>query len=62
LNHRNLHATVTDKNCHGPDAGRKCIGCSLAVDRQAKIILQATYGEAAEELRVVEVDLRTVAP
>jgi hypothetical protein len=41
----------------GPWAGRKCIGCSLAVDRNANILVQASYGEQAEELRVVELQL-----
>lgn len=41
----------------GPWAGRKCIGCSLAVDRQGQIALQAGYGESAETLPEVVLQL-----
>lgn len=41
----------------GPWVGRKCIGCSLAVDRHGKVLLQASYGEQAEELRIVEIEI-----
>lgn len=39
----------------GPWAGRKCIGCSLAVDAAGREILQGPYGEDAESLIVVDV-------
>ena len=42
----------------GPWAGRKCIGCSLAVGPGGTILAQGHYGEAAEELIVVEVEPR----
>ncbi|MCW5978391.1 MAG: carbon-nitrogen hydrolase family protein [Bryobacteraceae bacterium] len=39
----------------GPWQGRKCIGCSLAVAPGGEVIARGPYGEAAEELIVVEV-------
>lgn len=39
----------------GPWAGRKCIGCSLAVDAAGREILQGPYGEDAESLILIEV-------
>ena len=42
----------------GPWAGRKCIGCSLAVGPSGDVLLQGPYGEAAEALLNVEVTLR----
>lgn len=44
---------VTD----GPWKGRICIGCSLAVDYTGKIIHYGSYGENAEELKIIS--LRT---
>ena len=41
----------------GPWQGRKCIGCSLVVDRRGQVVLQGPYGETAEELLVVELEL-----
>lgn len=41
----------------GPWKGRKCIGCSLAVGPEG-VLLQGPYGEAAEALLTVEVDVR----
>ena len=43
----------------GPWAGRKCIGCSLAVGRDGEIVAEGPYGEQAEA--VISVDLE-VAP
>jgi predicted amidohydrolase len=37
--------------------GYKCIGCSLAVGPGGEILVQGPYGEKAEELLVVPVDL-----
>jgi predicted amidohydrolase len=39
----------------GPWQGRKCIGCSLAVGPGGHVIARGPYGEAAEDLIVVEV-------
>jgi predicted amidohydrolase len=39
----------------GPWAGRKCIGCSLAVGPDGEILAQAPYGESAETTVVVEI-------
>jgi predicted amidohydrolase len=41
----------------GPWKGRKCIGCSLAVGSKG-VLARGPYGEAAEELIVVEVEPR----
>jgi predicted amidohydrolase len=41
----------------GPWQGRKCIGCSLAVDGNGKVAAEASYGEAAEQLLTVELRL-----
>ena len=41
----------------GPWCGRKCIGCSLAVAPGGRVAAQGPYGEAAEDLVVVEVRL-----
>jgi len=41
----------------GPWQGRKCIGCSLAVGGDGQILAQAPYGETAECLTVVDVEL-----
>jgi predicted amidohydrolase len=41
----------------GPWCGRKCIGCSLAVGANGVILAQAPYGEDAECLMVVDVEL-----
>src|SRR5574340_10468 len=43
----------------GPWAGRKCIGCSLAVGPDGEILAQGPYGERAESLVRVDVALRT---
>jgi predicted amidohydrolase len=47
----------------GPWAGRKCIGCSLAVGPGGEILAKGPYGSQAEQLIVVEIPLkpRTVA-
>jgi hypothetical protein len=42
----------------GPWAGRKCIGCSLAVGPGGEILAEGPYGETAETLLCVEVSLR----
>jgi len=46
----------------GPWNGRKCIGCSLAVGAEGQVLAQAPYGETAEALIIVEIELtpRTV--
>ena len=41
----------------GPWQGRKCIGCSLAVGPGGEVLAKGPYGEAAEELIVVQVNL-----
>lgn len=41
----------------GPWQGRKCIGCSLAVGPGGKVLAQGPYGEAAEALIPVDVEL-----
>jgi len=46
----------------GPWEGRRCIGCSLAVDRHGQILLQASYGQQADELLLVDVELRPEVP
>jgi predicted amidohydrolase len=46
----------------GPWNGRRCIGCSLAVDRHGDVVLQAPYGQQADELLVIEVELRPDVP
>jgi hypothetical protein len=42
----------------GPWAGRKCIGCSLAVGPEGNVLAKAPYGEDAEALVTVEVETR----
>lgn len=42
----------------GPWRGRKVIGCSLATDRRGEVLAQGPYGEAAEALVIVDVELR----
>ena len=42
----------------GPWAGRKCIGCSLAVGPGGEILAEGPYGEAAEPVMCVEVQPR----
>jgi predicted amidohydrolase len=41
----------------GPWAGRKCIGCSLAVDARGNVLAKGRYGDDAEELIVVDLPL-----
>lgn len=41
----------------GPWKGRKCIGCSLAVGGDGRILAEAPYGQHAECLTVVEIEL-----
>jgi predicted amidohydrolase len=38
-------------------AGRKCIGCSMAIGPGGKLLAQASYGETADVLEIVEVEL-----
>ena len=38
-------------------AGRKCIGCSLAVDADGKIAVEGPYGEMAECMLVTEPEI-----
>jgi predicted amidohydrolase len=40
----------------GPWAGRKCIGCSLAVGPGGRVLARGPYGEAAEAIIQVEVE------
>ena len=42
----------------GPWAGRKCIGCSLAVGPGGSLLARGPYGEAAEALVVVDVPVK----
>jgi predicted amidohydrolase len=42
----------------GPWQGRKAIGCSLATDRRGEVLCQGPYGESAETLVVVDIELR----
>ncbi len=42
----------------GPWRGRKVIGCSLATDQRGEVLAQAPYGDAAEALVVVDIELR----
>ena len=41
----------------GPWKGRKCIGCSLAVGAGGRILAQAPYGETAQSLTVIDIEL-----
>jgi len=42
----------------GPWTGRKCIGCSLAVGPRGEILAKGPYGVEAQDLTVVDVELR----
>lgn len=42
----------------GPWAGRKCIGCSLAMSRDGQVLAEGPYGETAEALLLVELSKR----
>jgi predicted amidohydrolase len=42
----------------GPWKGRKAIGCSLATDHRGETLARGPYGESAEALIVVDVELR----
>ena len=42
----------------GPWKGRKAIGCSLATDHRGEIIAKGPYGESAEALLVIDIELR----
>lgn len=41
----------------GPWKGRKCIGCSLAVGGDGQVLAEAPYGETAECLTLIEIEL-----
>jgi len=41
----------------GPWRGRQCIGCSLAVDGTGHIVAQLPYGQTAEHLEIVSLDV-----
>ncbi|MCF8565506.1 carbon-nitrogen hydrolase family protein [Alicyclobacillus tolerans] len=41
----------------GPWSGWKCIGCSLAVNAEGKVAYVASYGESAEECKVIDLQL-----
>jgi predicted amidohydrolase len=45
----------------GPWKGRKAIGCSLATDNRGEILAVGPYGEEAEAVIVVDIELREVA-
>ena len=45
----------------GPWQGRKCIGCSLAVGPGGRVLAQGPYGETAESLITIEVELAAPA-
>jgi predicted amidohydrolase len=42
----------------GPWKGRKAIGCSLATDHRGEVLAVGPYGESAEALVVVDLELR----
>ncbi len=42
----------------GPWKGRKAIGCSLATNHRGETLAQGPYGESAEALIVVDIELR----
>jgi hypothetical protein len=42
----------------GPWKGRKAIGCSLAADNRGEIVAEGPYGESAEALITVDIELR----
>jgi predicted amidohydrolase len=42
----------------GPWKGRKAIGCSLATNHHGEVVAEGPYGEAAEALVVVDIQLR----
>ena len=42
----------------GPWAGRKCIGCSLAVGAGGEVLARGPFGEEAETLIAVPIDVR----
>ena len=44
----------------GPWAGRKCIGCSLAIGPGGSVLARGPYGDAAEAVVVVEIEPRRV--
>jgi predicted amidohydrolase len=46
----------------GPWAGRRCIGCSLAVGPGPCVLARGPYGADAEALLVVEVETRSDRP
>ena len=41
----------------GPWKGRKCIGCSLAVGGDGKVLAEAPYGQTAEGLTMIDIEL-----
>jgi len=41
----------------GPWKGRKCIGCSLAIGPGGRVIAQGPYGESAEQMIIIDVEL-----
>jgi len=44
----------------GPWKDRKCIGCSLAVGAGGDVLAQGPYGESAEKLMVVDIQVRDI--
>jgi predicted amidohydrolase len=42
----------------GPWSGWKCIGCSLAVGSDGEVLTQLPYGESAEKLELVQMELK----
>jgi predicted amidohydrolase len=41
----------------GPWSGRKCIGCSMVIGPNGREVLQGPYGEDAEAVLLVEVEM-----
>lgn len=40
----------------GPWEGRKCIGCSLAIDPQGRVVVQGPYGVTAETILYIDIE------
>jgi predicted amidohydrolase len=45
----------------GPWRGRKTIGCSMATDPRGVVVASGSYGETAEELICVDIELRQLS-
>jgi predicted amidohydrolase len=42
----------------GPWKGRKCIGCSMAIGPDGKPAIQGPYGENAESILILDIELQ----